>query len=1122
MKISHHSLRNRVNILRTGIFLFILLSGSLNLNAQSETITLPPGRTTILSAFEEIEKQTKMTVAYNETLVDTGRTVDVSITDKPLPEAMKLLLDGMGATYRIENNRIIIVTAPQQILRKKYTGMVMENSGEPVIGASIAVKGDTQTGTITGIDGDFSIEVSPGSTLLISYIGFVPQEILLGNDTTLDITLIEDEMSLSEVIVIGYGTARKSHLTGAVASISGRDLQANVARSAVSALQGRVAGVTISANTGQPGQAMSINIRGINSLSSTSPLYVIDGVYGDINLVDPSDIQSIEVLKDASAAAIYGSRAANGVILVTTKGGQNESPTRVTVDTYAGVQHVGRKLSVMDGDQYRDFAKLYNIAQNASELTGWSGKGTNWQDEVFTPAFISKVNLNVSGGSKTATFNVSGSYTKQDGIMKTSGYEAWNLRTKNTFSFFDNHVRLGNTLTVRMGRTDYDEFGTSILANLVPMQPVYDYNHPGFAGHWGMTPTWAKPSDNPVGNLEARDNQRHNIDLMLNAWAEADLFLEGLKYKFNVGVNRYTYRDYRDVVPYYFSSQGQQAITQLDERTAWQSDWLLENTLNYDNTFGLSTVNVLAGYSAQRTDYRNFNAGARNMPDGLHVIGVGDPNEATSGGGAWRESLVSMFARVMYSYDDRYLASVSVRRDGSSKFADGHKWGSFPSASIGWNMANEEFFDPMRNTVNQLKLRAGYGVLGNLNGIGRYATQSAPVMGYNGVFGGAWISNGSITGVNWVSPQSTTWEKSKTLNIGLDYGMWNNKLTLTADYFIQKTTDMLLAIPQPTSFGLGGTPVLNAGNVENKGLELALNWRDNAGDFSYGVGVNATFLSNELTKVTIGERTEWDGFNPHDGGIITYAKLGYPIGSFWLIKGNGIFQNQAEIDAYRNSDGGLIQPNAVPGDLKYVDANGDGKIDGTDRQYAGTALPKVGLGINLNAAWKGLDLRVFLDGQFGNKLYNAVKYNGAKQEGVVNFLTEMADSWRPDNTDTNIPRFIGTTGDPATSTDNNGTKWAYTDRWLESGNFLRLKSLELGYSLPQLWMQKAKLQHIRVYTAIENLFTLTNYSGYTPDLGINTGLGANGSGVDSVMSRGCDDGRYPLTRTFTFGLQVTF
>jgi TonB-linked SusC/RagA family outer membrane protein len=1092
--------------------------------AQNAIISVHAERQTVGDVLQLIEEQSDFGFFFNNKHVDLKRVVSIKADRSNIFAVLDELFQGTNVRYSVLDKKIIlsteiIPTAQQQ--GRRVTGRVTDSDGEPLIGATVKVRGGS-TGTITDMDGRFAITATDGSTIEVSYIGYVAQTVTANGQQELRIVMLADNETLDEVIVIGYGTVKKSHLTGSVSSITEKDLQGNVARSAASALQGKVAGVTVSTNTGQPGQAMTINIRGISSLSSTAPLYVIDGVYGDINMVDPSDIQSIEVLKDASAAAIYGSRAANGVILITTKGGQYQTATRVTVDAYAGVQTVAKKLDVMNGDQYRDFAKLYNINQNVSEVTGWKGKGTDWQDEVFDQAFISKVNLNVSGGSQTATFNVSGSYTKQDGIIKTTGYEAWNLRTKNTFSFFDNHVRLGNTFTIRMSRTDYDNFETSTLTNIVPMQPVYDYDNTELAGHWGRTPAWAKPAGNPVGDLEAHDNQRHNVDLMLNGWAEVDLFLKGLKYKLNVGVNRYTYRNYSDVVPYYFSAQAQQATTQLDESTAWQNEWLVENTLHYDNSFGKHNVNVVAGYSAQRTNFRDFSAGAKDMPNGLHVIGAGDPNEATSGGSTWKESLVSMFARAMYSYDDKYLASVSIRRDGSSKFAKGHKWGSFPSASVGWNMANEEFFSTLRPTVNLLKLRVGYGVLGNLNGIGRYATQSAPVLGYNGVFGNAWVSNGSITGVSWVSPQNTTWEKTKTLNIGADLGLWSNKLTLTADYFVQKTTDMLLDIPQPSSFGLGGTPTLNAGNVTNKGVELALNWRDNVGELSYSAGVNATFLSNELTKVTIGERTEWSGYNPHEGGVITYSKLGYPIGGFWLIKTDGIFQSQSEVDAYKNAKGELIQPNAIPGDLRYVDDNGDGKIDGTDRQFAGTALPKISLGVNLSAAWRGIDLRLFFDGQFGHKLYNAIPYYNAKQEGVVNFLADMGNSWRADNTGTDIPRFIGTSSDPTTSTDNNGTKWAYTDRWLESGNFFRLKTLELGYTLPKALTLKAKLQNVRVYTAMENLFTLTSYTGYTPDLGINTGLGAVGSGTDIVMSRGCDDGRYPLARTFTFGLQVTF
>lgn len=674
-----------------------------------------------------------------------------------------------------------ILSYAQQPITVK--GTVTDPNDYPLIGAAVSVAG-TSVGVITDLNGNYSIKVSPNQSLKFSYVGYQEQTVNVNGRTTIH-TVLQEGQQLEEVVVIGYGTVKKSHLTGAVSSVSGKDLQANVARNAASALQGRVTGVTVSTNTGQPGEGMSVNVRGISSLSSTTPLYVVDGVYGDINMVDPSDIQSIEVLKDASASAIYGSRAANGVILITTKGGRNEMPTRVDVDVYTGIQNVAKTYDVMNGDQYRDFCKTYNINQGTAALTGWKGKGTNWQDELFQQAIINKVSVNVSGGSKTATFNVSGSYTKQDGIVKTTGYEAWNFRTKNTFSLFNNHLRLGNTFMMKFAKKEFDDVSFSTLLNVVPQQEVYDYNNP-IRGHWGTTPAWAKPGDNPVGWVEAYDRQKHTIDLMLNAWAEVDLFLPGLKYKFNAGVNKYTNRNYNYIAPYYFSSASQNSETQLNESTGWQNDWLIENTLHYDNVIGKHTLNLVAGYSAQRNEWRGFGAGRKNMPEGLYVIDAGVASTSSTSGSTWQESLVSMFARAMYSYDDRYMASLSIRRDGSSKFDKGNQWGSFPSGSVGWNIMNEGFFEELKQTVNELKVRASYGVLGNLNGIGRYATQSSPQMGLNSVFGNTWFNTGPITGYSWATPGMTTWEKTKTLDFGLDLGLWNNKLTLSADYFIQK------------------------------------------------------------------------------------------------------------------------------------------------------------------------------------------------------------------------------------------------------------------------------------------------------------------------------------------------
>lgn len=986
-------------------------------------------------------------------------------------------------------------------------GTVTDTDNNPLIGAAVAVVG-TSSGVITDLDGNYTITVSPTQSLQFSYVGYEGQTIKVNGRTTINVQLVEGQQ-LEEVVVIGYGTIKKKDLTGAVASVTGKQLQANIARNATSALQGRIAGVTVTGATGQPGEGMNINIRGINSLNSTTPLYVIDGVYGDINMVDPADIQSIDVLKDASAAAIYGSRAANGVVIVTTKGGKRETPTRVEINAYTGVQTIAKYVDMMDGNELRDFARQTGYS-NSAELLDWDGgAGTDWQKALYRTAMVSKVGLNVSGGNKTATFNVSGSYLNQEGIVKTTGYEAWNIRAKNDFSLFNNHVRVGSTILMKIWKKKYDSVSQTSTLIAVPQWNVYDAE-----GNWAPGPSWAR-GDNPVGIAEAYDDQKQGIDLLVNAYAEVDLGLKGLKYKFNVGVDKYTNRTYNYAKPYVFSSTSQNPSYNLSEGTNWEDQWMIENTLHYDNIFGKNTVSALAGYSAQRNSARGFGAGRTHLPPLLNVIDAGTQNTKNNGS-AWANSLISMFGRVMYSYDDRYMFSASIRRDGSSKFSKGHRWGTFPSASVGWNIANEKFFENAQKSVNELKIRASYGVLGNLNGIGNYATQPTATPGLNSMQGEDWWI-GQSTGSVWLSPYDVTWEKTKTLNFGIDAGILNNKLTLSVDYFIQKTEDMLLSVPQPASFGLRSDPTMNAGTVENKGVEIALNHRNVVGEVSYHIGANATFIKNELTKVN-SSRQEWAGFNPHGKGTITYAKVGYPIGYFNLIKSDGIFQSQAEIDAYVDDKGNKIQPKAVPGDLKYVDYNHDGVINNNDRQDCGSAFPKVTMGLTMGLEWKGIDLNMFFDGNFGNKIYNAVYYSTVYNEGTGNQFRDRLKSWSETNKNTSVPRYVS-------GNDDNGTNWAYTDRWLENGSFFRLKTLELGYTLPKTWTAKASMQSVRIYTAMDNLFTITKYKGYTPDLGTitdsNAGVDFAGS-ISGVMTRGCDAGRYPTARSFTFGLQVNF
>ena len=980
-------------------------------------------------------------------------------------------------------------------------GTVKDAENNPVIGATVVVKGTT-IGTTTDIDGNYTINVTPGQVLEFSYVGMQQSSITVGDKNVINITMADGEL-LDEVVVIGYGTVKKRDLTGAVASVSSKDLQANIAKSAAGALQGRIAGVSVSNVGGQPGSGMSINIRGLSSLGSNTPLYVIDGVYGDINMVDPADIASLEVLKDASATAIYGSRAANGVVLITTKGGKKETPTTIDVNVYSGFQNIAKKLDVLDAQQWISVMKQTGFLPD--EVKNFQGAGTNWQDEVYRTAPVTKANLNISGGTKTATYNVSAGYINQQGILLNSGYSAFNVRAKNTFSFFNDHFRVGNTLLVKTADKQINELSITDPLRQNPLMKVKDPDQLG--GYAGIEP-WMKNMDNPVGASELYDRQRHNMELLLNAYAEVDLGLKGLKYKLNFGYNKNNGRSYNYNPEYNFGSGAIQSS--LSEGASFGDQWLVENTLHYDNTFGKHTVSGLFGYSAQENKDRSFGASRKDIPAGTNAIGAGATKEQSTSGSLQEHSLVSLFARAMYSYDSRYMISASIRRDGSSRFADGHRYGVFPSVSAGWNIMNEHFFENAKKTVDELKLRLSYGVLGNQE-IGNYTTQSTATSGINYVQGGQWWM-GSSTGINWVSPKDLTWEETRTTNIGLDASFFNGKLSFNADYFIQETKDVLLSIAMPSSVGMGGSPTMNAGTIQNKGFEFVVNHRNTVGEVYYNVGVNISTVSNKIKEITVGsDKQEYAGYNPQGEGTVTWAKVGDPIGAFYVVKTDGIFQNEQEIQAHTTADGKLIQPDAQPGDIRFIDYNGDGQISDDDRQYAGSPFPDVTFGIRGNVQYKGFDLGLFFDGMIGNKIYNYTRCRMESMNEFTNFGTSTLNAWTEQNRNTDMPRF--------TQEDKNENRRRCSDRWLENGSFFRLKTLEFGYTLPQNLLTPLRMNNLRIYTAMDNLFTATKYTGYTPDLGQNDGQ--NGGG-DSTMTRGCDHGRFPLARTITFGVQLNF
>ena len=991
-------------------------------------------------------------------------------------------------------------------------GVVTEaTTNEPLPGVTVRVKGQ-DTGTVTDADGKYSIKAGRGNTLIFSTIGMKQIERAVTSGAPINVAMEEDNIALEQVVVIGYGTVKKSHLSGAVSSVSAKELNGQVASNAATALQGKIPGVSVASSSGDPNGSMTINVRGISSLSNNNPLYVVDGAFGDISMVDPNDISSIEVLKDAAAAAIYGSRAAGGVVLITTKSGRKDMPTKLDVNFFTGISQAPKTLKVFNGEEYSRFARYYRLAGDGygseNGATPFIGEGTDWQDVMLRTAMTYKANATISGGSKNGSYSSSVSYLNKEGILRNTDHESYNIRLKSDYSFLNNRLTIGESMIVNLTKgSGYIHQGTMFdIFQFPSVVPVYDSTN---SGGWGTSNDINLP--NPLAEMTVNDERTETTRIFLNAYLQAEI-IKGLKYKLNVGIRKEhtKYRKYTDA--YDLGTFGKNDKPDLEEKSSTWESWVLENTLNYDRTFNKHNLSLLAGYSAQKDKSHSLYGKNSDMPQFIETMpGNVDPSNLKASSSLNELALVSLFGRVMYSYDDRYLFSASIRRDGSSRFKKGHQYGAFPSVSVGWNINREKFFKPLENVFDQLKLRFSYGKLGNQEMTSYYPTQSVVSDGMNYVSNNApWF--GSMPYVQAISPANLTWENTETYNIGLDVSLLNGQLTFTADAYIKNTNDVLLPIPSTASTGISGNSIQNAGQVRNKGFEFAVNYRGSIKEkFTYYVGANIAADKNEVTKITLGgQNLMISGYSAHGAGgrgINMFAE-GHPMSYFNLIETDGLFRSAEEIANYKNKDGELIQPGAQVGDVRYKDWNGDGKINTDDQHDVGSPFPDFTFGVRMGGEWNNFDFNLFFDGMVGNKIYNYPRYRLESGNFNGNMSTVLANSWRPDNQNTDIPRF--------SKTDGADNKWAYSDRWLENGSYLRLKTLDIGYTLPKNLTKKVKLENVRIYTSMENLFTLTKYSGYTPDLGESTV-----AGVDyNVFSRGIDQGRYPLPRTISFGIQV--
>ncbi|MBF9238550.1 TonB-dependent receptor [Hymenobacter sp. BT683] len=1005
------------------------------------------------------------------------------------------------------------------------TGRITDEKGAGIPGVTVLVKG-TSNGTQTDADGRYSITAPADATLVFSFVGYTSQEVAVGGRTAIDTQLRASAQGLSEVVVVGYLAQDRQNLTSAVSGLDVSEASKTPVPSVAQQIQGRIPGVLVQGG-GAPGAYPVVTIRGIGTLglADTGPLYVIDGLWpADPRNLVPSDIESLNVLKDASSTAVYGSRGANGVIQITTKKGSAGTPT-IRFNGVVGVDQVRKKYNLTNAAEWAQRARvayqnagidILNAGQNSLSGAVPVSEGgtfdpsidTDWQDEFFQTGRRENYNLSFSGGSKgdksSSNFLVSGDYFHQEGIVKGPDYKRYSLRlnsgmSRGRFRFQENFQLSRIDATLLNGAPFID------VLTMIPSIPVLDStNEGGFGTGSTRLNTFAT---NPVGAQQLLRRRQSENRVLGNISADFSIF-DFLTYRLNLGVNAFTYANDDAQQTGIIRQNTRITAATLNEFLGYGALVQAENTLNFTKAFGDHRVNALVGYSEQRSREHNVQAGASGFtsrPRYFFELSAGTEKGAILGTSS-EYAIRSFFTQATYDYKNRYLLSVSGRRDASSRFAPQNQRADFGAASIGWRISEEDFFKSALPQVNNLKLRASYGVLGNENLFNNYLPYAVVAQNVNYVIGtGQQIVNGA-TQIRINSPD-VQWEERATRNIGLDLALLDNRLNFSADYYIADTRNALISVQVPTYLGnFEGDPIQNGGELQNKGLEVALGFHENRSAFTYGADFTLTTVRNRITKVL----DEGQAIGGGDGP--TRSQLGHSVGEFYLIQFDGIFQTQEEVTNHKSSDGTVIQAYASPGDVRYKDLNDDGKIDNADRAFSGSAIPKLQLGLNLNAGYKNFDLSLFWQSATGNEIYNVAKRALESYNGPNNYDADVTP-WSPANPSTTTPRLLqGGSPNANLAAAAAQNSLANSTRWLESGNYLRLKNIQLGYTIPKnLTSRVPSLGTVRVYVTGTNLLTFTDYSGFDPETG--------GTGF---YSRGIDDSSYPNTRTVVGGLQVNF
>ncbi|MDC6365862.1 MULTISPECIES: TonB-dependent receptor [Flavobacteriaceae] len=1090
--------------------------------SQNVRVSLDIQNATVAEVIDEIEATTEFKFLFNIKEVNLNRKISLTVRKQRINRVLDKLFSRTQTSYEVDNRKILlfqkrdekswdIINKPEK-LQYSVTGSVLDSNGIPLAGANILEKGTTN-GTLTDFDGNFSIDVAgENAVLVISYLGFRTMEVPVDVQTAMSITMAEDAAGLDEVVVVGYGTQEKTKVTGSVASVGGEAIENVPVPGASQALQGRAAGVNVVRNGGAPGQAGQIRVRGTGTVNNASPLVVIDGVpSGSIDDINPNDIQSIEVLKDASTSAIYGLRAANGVVLVTTKKGRRNQKLSVTINGYAGFSNAIKTIDVLEAPDLVTLKKERYTNDGIEGNAIWDDpyyavQRTNWQDELLGTGSTNNIDFTITGGSEKSAYSISGGYFKEDGMIKNSFYKRINFRINSDHKLtkwltFGENMQLtrqsGNFLNTNSAQSGY--LWSAIRFN--PALPVRNED-----GSYSSTQVSTEFGDinNPVYMVDITDQEETRNRLLGNIYTEFNL-MEGLKFRANFAVDA-TLKDWDEYSPQITDQTRQNDIADLYRRYEEQYSLLNEYYLTYQKVVAdAHNVKFVGGYTTQAFETDWFSAeidGFSNEDPTQRVPESGETLDDISGNKE-KIRLASYFGRLNYDYKGKYLFSAVFRRDGTSRFAEDNRWGNFPAFSAGWRVSEEDWFKS--NTIDNIKLSGSWGRLGNQN-VDPFQYLALINASRRYSFGGEQITGASLSRIPNVN---IGWEIAELTDFGVEFDLFDYKLNGKVGYFIKETEDMLLAPASLSSLGRADIPDQNVGSLRNKGLEIELSYNGTFGDdLSFSIAANASFIDNEILDLGENEFLQ-SQFYGRPNQEITRTFVGQPIGTFYGWRTDGLYQNASEVanDPNITNDPRRAAGSIQPGDVRFVDMTGDGIIDDQDRVVIGDPNPDVTYGLNLGLNYKNFDINAFFLGEAGVDIYNADRMQGLDPTYPFNMYAEAINRWNGEGTSNSIPRM---------TTNRDNLNHRTSDLFVENGGFFRLKNLSIGYNLPSEILNPIGIEKIRIYVTGQNVFTITDYSGMDPELGyINQNTYGN-------LQKNVDYAQYPQARTFTLGTTIKF